>query len=328
MKRARGTKVISWVACMLSLGLAGTFAGAQVTGSVASPQENSARPSRIRVGANVPKVTGRTPPEYPQAAIDRQVEGDVVIHLIISRDGTVKELNAVSGPALLTDPAMAAVRGWMYQPARLNGNSVEVDTTVTLNYVLGPPPTVMVNNRPVAASAPIANDPAQQPSTAVAPQANADTPATKEDIERYLEAIHSHDMMKQIVEQMSKPMHQMVHDQLEKDREKLPPDFEARLNKMIDGMLNDLPWDELMQSMVPVYQKHFTKGDIDVLIAFYSTPTGQKMLKEMPTIMAESMQAEMPIMQRQMEAIRDRVQQEIAKSLRESQRKNTAPTQN
>jgi len=135
-------------------------------------------------------------------------------------------------------------------------------------------------------------------------------------------------MMKQMMEQMSKPMHQMVHDQFEKDRDKLPPDFESHLNKIMDDMLNDLPLDELMQSMVPVYQKHFTKGDIDVLIAFYSAPTGQKMLREMPAIMAEAMQAEIPIMQKEMKAITERVQDEITKSLHEPQRSDPPTTKN
>jgi hypothetical protein len=54
--------------------------------------------------------------------------------------------------------------------------------------------------------------------------------------------------------------------------------------------------DEIMDAMVPVYQKHLTKGDIDNLVAFYSTPTGAKLLREMPTIMAEAMQDMMPIM--------------------------------
>jgi hypothetical protein len=48
-------------------------------------------------------------------------------------------------------------------------------------------------------------------------QTSADTPASKEDVASYLQAVHSHEMMKRMAEAMSKPMHQMVHDEFVKD---------------------------------------------------------------------------------------------------------------
>jgi len=149
-----------------------------------------------------------------------------------------------------------------------------------------------------------------------AQQIGNDSPASKEDVEKYLEVIHSHDMMKQIMQAMSKPMHDMVHQQFIKDQDKLPPDFEARMTRVIDDMFNNMPFDDMMQAMVPVYQKHFTHGDIDSLIAFYSAPIGQKVLREMPAITAEAMQSMMPIMRKQMDAMTQRVQQEVAESLK------------
>ena len=146
-------------------------------------------------------------------------------------------------------------------------------------------------------------------------QSAADAPATKEDVQRYLDVIHSREMMTQMVDAMIKPMHQMIHEQFLKDKDKLPPDFEARMNKMMDDSMKSFPWDEMMQAMVPVYQKHFTKGDIDAIVAFYSAPTGQKMLKEMPAMMSEAMQSMMPIMRKQMDAMTERIQQEVAQML-------------
>ena len=64
---------------------------------------------------------------------------------------------------------------------------------------------------------------------------------------------------------MIKPMHQMIHEQFMKDKDKLPSDFEARMKKMMDDSMKSFPWDEMMQAMVPAYQKHFTKGDMDTL---------------------------------------------------------------
>lgn len=149
-----------------------------------------------------------------------------------------------------------------------------------------------------------------------AQQTGNDSPASKEDIQRYLDVIHSHDMMKQVMQAMSKPMHDMVHQQFIKDQDKLPPDFEARMTKVIDDMFNNMPFDEMTQAMVPVYQKHFTHGDVEALIAFYSAPIGQKILRETPAITGEAMQSMMPIMRKQMDAMTQRVQQEVAESLK------------
>ena len=153
----------------------------------------------------------------------------------------------------------------------------------------------------------------------VAQQAASDAPATKEDIQKYLDVMHSREMMLQIVDAMAKPMHQMVHEQYLKDKDKLPADFEARMNKMLDDSMKAFPWDEILQSMVPVYQKHFTKADVDALIAFYGTPTGQKVLRELPAITAEAMQSMMPLLQKQVEAMNERMQQQVAQMMKDSQ---------
>jgi hypothetical protein len=87
---------------------------------------------------------------------------------------------------------------------------------------------------------------------------------------------------------------------------------------MMDDTMKAFPWDEILQAMVPVYQKHLTKGDIDTIVAFYSAPTGQKLLKEMPAMMAESMQTMMPLLRKHMEAMKERMQEQVAQMLKES----------
>jgi hypothetical protein len=144
-------------------------------------------------------------------------------------------------------------------------------------------------------------------------------PASKEDVEIYLRTMHSHDTMLRTMEAMLKPMHQMLHEQFARDGKKPPVDFERRYNKMMDELMKGMPFDEMTQSVVPIYQKHFTKGDIDHLNAFYSSPTGQKVLEEMPAITGESMQAMMPVMRKYMDESKDRMQQEV------KQMENDAP---
>jgi hypothetical protein len=153
---------------------------------------------------------------------------------------------------------------------------------------------------------------------ALAQQPPADSPATKEDIERYLQVTHTREMMKQIMDAMAKQARQMAREQVSKNAQNLPPDVETRMDKMMDDMLKDFPIEEMLQAMIPVYQKHWTKADVDAMVAFYSTPTGQKILREMPATMAEAMQAMNPIMQKRMKAMMDRVQQEIAQMTKDS----------
>jgi hypothetical protein len=138
----------------------------------------------------------------------------------------------------------------------------------------------------------------------------SDAPPTKEDVEKYLEVTHSHDMVLKMVNSMMQPMHQAVHEQYLRDKDKLPPDFEARTNKITDDMMRNMPFDQMIEAMIPAYQKHFTKGDLVNIVAFYSTPTGQKLLREAPALMSDSMQAMMPIMRQQMEAVNSRLKQE------------------
>jgi hypothetical protein len=155
-----------------------------------------------------------------------------------------------------------------------------------------------------------------------------DTPATKEDVQRYFDAMHLHDMMLQMMDAMAKPMHQMVHDQYIKDKDKLPDDFEDQMNKMMDSMLKDMPWDEMIQAMVPAYQKHLTKGDIDAIVVFYSSPTGQKLLRELPAITADSMQTMMPIMQKYMEKVQNRIEEQTEAMLKKADAKAGQATKN
>lgn len=155
-------------------------------------------------------------------------------------------------------------------------------------------------------------------SVVLAQQSPADAPATKEDIEKYLEVTHSRELMLQSIDAMAKPMHDMVHQQYLKDKDKLPADFEARVNRVLDDMLRNMPWDEMMQAMVPIYQKHFTKGDLQAVTAFYSTPTGQKLLREMPALMADAMTVMMPAIQKHIADVGARVQEEMAELMKDT----------
>ena len=158
-------------------------------------------------------------------------------------------------------------------------------------------------------------------SLAALAQENDQTPASRADIQTYLETVGSHEQMKKMMDAMLQPMHQMFHEQYQKEKDKLPTDFEERMNKQMDGMLKNMPMDEMLQATIPVYQKHFTKGDINTLLAFYSSPTGQKLLRDMPAIMGESMSAMMPVMNRYVEDMQKKLQEEVEEMAKESEKK-------
>jgi protein TonB len=82
------------------------------------------------------KISGANP-VYPPIAKAAHVSGAVVLHAIISKQGTIKDLEVVSGPEMLRSAAMEAVRGWKYRPYLLNGDPTEVETTVTVNFNFG-----------------------------------------------------------------------------------------------------------------------------------------------------------------------------------------------
>jgi uncharacterized protein len=141
---------------------------------------------------------------------------------------------------------------------------------------------------------------------------NADTdPATKDEIELYLRTMHSHDMIQKMMEVQSQSMRQMMHDQMLKDKTKVPTDFEARMTKLFDDLVKGMPMDDITQAMIPAYQKHFTNGDIQAMNTFYSSPVGQKVLHELPSVMQEGMQAAMPIMSSYLTKWQGRMQTEM-----------------
>ena len=111
---------------------------------------------------------------------------------------------------------------------------------------------------------------------------SADEPASKDDVILYLRTMHSHDMFRRTMQVQSQAMQQLLREQILKDKGKLPPDYDAHMKKAMDDLVKNVPIDEITQAMIPAYQKHFTKSDIEAMNAFYSSPVGQKVLEELP----------------------------------------------
>src|SRR5215472_9094098 len=80
------------------------------------------------------QLTHRVEPVYPKMAILIHVEGQVQLHAIVAKDGSIRSLEVMKGHPLLATAAMDAVKQWRYQPYILNGEPVEVETFITVNF--------------------------------------------------------------------------------------------------------------------------------------------------------------------------------------------------
>ena len=78
----------------------------------------------------------RVKPTYPVLAREARIQGSVKLHAIISKTGTIENLSIVNGHAMLVASAIEAVRQWRYRPYLLNGEPIEVETEITVNFIL------------------------------------------------------------------------------------------------------------------------------------------------------------------------------------------------
>ncbi|HWR36613.1 MAG TPA: energy transducer TonB [Clostridia bacterium] len=97
-----------------------------------------AAPERVRVSQGVSEglLIHKITPTYPPLARQARIQGSVVLQALISKDGSIQNLRAVSGHPMLTPAAIDAVKQWRYKPYYLNGSPVEVETQVTVNFTL------------------------------------------------------------------------------------------------------------------------------------------------------------------------------------------------
>ena len=121
-------------------GQAGGVLGGIIGGTLGSnlPPPPKEGPKRVRIGGQVQaaKIISQARPNYPPLAKQARIQGTVRLQAIIAKDGTVQELQVLSGHPLLVQAAQDAVRQWRYQPTLLNGEPVEVVTTIDVVFTL------------------------------------------------------------------------------------------------------------------------------------------------------------------------------------------------
>lgn len=244
-----------------------------------TPQQNPVAQNPqapLRIGGNVmeKKVAHMVFPVYPQIAKAAHVSGTVVLHAIIAKDGSVESLKVISGPDLLVGAAMDAVKQWKYQPTLLNGQPVEVDTTISVVFVLA-------DGQP-------SNPPAAAPQDGVAVVVPKENPAPpidpqlKASILKLLDVSHSVAMGQQAINGLSQQLRPALIAELPPTphRDQIVDAYVAKLAALMAGQ-------EFIDRISSIYAQYFSLDDVNTMIQFYQTPAGQHMLAAMPTVMTE-----------------------------------------
>jgi protein TonB len=116
--------------------LGGVIGGIISSAPVAVPKV--ATPQRVRVSQGVTQglLIKKIQPAYPPLARQARIQGAVLLQAEISREGTIENLRLISGHPMLAPAAIEAVKQWRYKPYILNGEPVEVETQITVNFTL------------------------------------------------------------------------------------------------------------------------------------------------------------------------------------------------
>jgi protein TonB len=109
-----------------------------IIGSTPVAVPKVAAPQRVRVSQGVSQglLIHQVKPAYPPLARQARIQGAVILQAVIAKDGTIQGLKVMSGHPMLAPSAVDAVKQWRYKPYFLNGEPVEVETQITVNFTL------------------------------------------------------------------------------------------------------------------------------------------------------------------------------------------------
>lgn len=151
--------------------------------------------------------------------------------------------------------------------------------------------------------------------------AGPDTPS-KEDVVRFLDLLQIKARMVQMMDGMKGSMKTGAEASLKQQLPNATPEQLAKVDAFADTVFKALPIDEMVDAMIPIYQRHLTKADLDSIVAFYSSPAGEKLLKEQPAMMAEGMKAGQDIMLKRVPELTQRLNEQVAQLAKEEAQKN------
>ena len=150
--------------------------------------------------------------------------------------------------------------------------------------------------------------------------------ASKEDVLKFMDVLHLRSQLTLYLDGVAKQARAGAEDGF---RQKVPnatPEQLAEVDKFAEDVFKDMPVNEMLDAMVPIYQKHLAKDDIDGILLFYASPVGQKLQREQPAMMQEGMEVGGEIGRRRIGAMIQRMDEFIAK-MAEQERQKKSRTQ-
>ena len=158
---------------------------------------------------------------------------------------------------------------------------------------------------------------AAQSRAAVDARKAAAAPPSREDVLKLFDLLQITKTMDAVIKATKQQSMELAEQML---REKMPDitpaqkkQFEEIIDDVMRTSLGPAAIQEMLEATIPVYQKHLTKADLDAMIAFYSSPAGQKILQEQPAMVQESMEASAGIQQRIARSMFQKIDERIAK---------------
>jgi uncharacterized protein len=169
---------------------------------------------------------------------------------------------------------------------------------------------------PAFAQQSVAEAAAQSRAAAEAKRAAA-APPSREDVLKLFDLLQITKTMDAVIKAAKQQSMEIAEQMI---REKMP-DATAAQKKQFEEMMDDVMQQalgpaaikEMLEATIPVYQRHLTKADLDAMVAFYSSPAGQKILHEQPAMVQESMEASAGIQQRIARSMFQKIDERIAK---------------
>ncbi len=140
------------------------------------------------------------------------------------------------------------------------------------------------------------------------PLAQYEGPPSREDVLHLFSLMNVQQQVATVMESIAKQQRAIILDNLKRQNPHVSANDLIRVDKFTADIMNELPVQDMLEDMVPVYQKHLNKSDVAALSAFYSSPAGQKLVREMPAMTIESMQAASPRLQAFMDKVMERAQ--------------------
>lgn len=130
---------------------------------------------------------------------------------------------------------------------------------------------------------------------------------SKEDVMRYFELMHVREQTDLMMKAMMVQMRQNVATSVEKSEPNLSATEKKQMDSLITETYSDIQkefsTERMLEDIVPVYQRHLTRTDLQAAVDFYQSPAGQRLLKEMPAMSVEAMQVTNARTQKLMETI-------------------------